>query len=533
MKVSKGLFLIVFSLLFFSCQSSQKTDLRTLAPAETLVYLETNNLGETLQTLTQAKSFQELSKSPIDFSALKNIQVAVVVTGFETSEKQVTDEQYNLNFKPHFTLIADTRAWESTAISLVENQVGRFVKERYGEDLKLDKGDKNGIKFFHWTGKGGQKVFSSVTGSLIFIGNDETIIEKCLAVKRSEADNLLKNQDFVHAFEKNKDDKNLAFGYISTDGIAQIANLAGVSVAIGTSEEDVIRSFIAKTLPVLVQKTAKEVVWTAKKTEKGIEDNLTIKTDTEISGVWKETLIGANNPKFEAAHFLPNEFNSFTRYNLQNPQIAWRSVLLTSSKQLDALSGKLLGEASGSFFEPYGIADAETFLSAVGSEIITIRFDEEGDETAVIAEIKDFEKLKKSISTEINFKSQPEKQNNAEIWKSTDKSLAAAFAENKLILGETESVLKCLQAKESRQNFTKSDYFQQFTNNTSATFTIGKDDETATKVVEVLGKPKEEIKEITNFYLAETSFDGNGIKRKTVSDFGFIGMIIEQFKQEN
>lgn len=354
-----------------------------------------------------------------------------------------------------------------------------------------------------------------------------------MAVKRGEADNLLKNQNFVAAFEKSKDEKNLAFGYISTDGIAQIANLAGVSVAIGTSEEDVVRSFIAKILPILVQKTAKEVVWTAQKTDRGIEDKIEIKTDSEISGVWKETLVGANNPKFEAAQFIPNEFNSFTRYNLQNPQIAWRSLLLTSSKQLDAISGKLLGEASASFLEPYGVADAETFLSAIGNEITVIRFDDEGDETVVIAEIKDIEKLKKSVSAEINFKTPSEKLNNVEIWKSDDNSITAVFSENKLILGETQSVLKCLQAKESGQNFTQSEYFQRFTSNNSSTITISKDPETAKKIVEVLGNRKDENQTTTSFYQTETSFDGNGIERKTVSDFGLIGMIIEQFDKED
>ena len=64
-----------------------------------------------------------------DFSALENIQVAVVVTGFETSEKQLTDESAILNFKPHFVLIADTHHWKMTAVSIVENQIGNFVTE--------------------------------------------------------------------------------------------------------------------------------------------------------------------------------------------------------------------------------------------------------------------------------------------------------------------------------------------------------------------------------------------------------------------
>jgi hypothetical protein len=101
-----------------------------------------------------------------------------------------------------------------------------------------------------------------------------------------------------------------------------------------------------------------------------------------------------------------------------------------------------------------------------------------------------------------------------------------------LILGESESVIKCLQAKENGQNFAKSAYFQRLINNDSATITIGKDIETAQKIVKVLGDTKEENKDSASFYLTETRFDGNGIERKTFSDFGMIGMIIEQFDEE-
>ena len=175
------------------------------------------------------------------------------------------------------------------------------------------------------------------------------------------------------------------------------------------------------------------------------------------------------------------------------------------------------------------MADIEIFLSAVGSEIVTARFDEDGDKSVIIAEIKDIEKLKKSLTAEINFKTQSFQN----LWQSADKTLSAAIIENRLILGETESVMKCLQAKEGGQNFTKSDYFQRFANSNAVTITFVKDSETAGKLVEILGNPNEENKKLTSFYLTETRFDANGIERKTVSDFGLIGTIIEQFEKGN
>src|SRR5882757_7244485 len=74
-----------------SC-GSKPTDMRSLAPAETLVYLETNDLAAALQPIVDSKPFNEVAKSKPDFSALKGVQLAVAVTGFETSEEKLTDE---------------------------------------------------------------------------------------------------------------------------------------------------------------------------------------------------------------------------------------------------------------------------------------------------------------------------------------------------------------------------------------------------------------------------------------------------------
>jgi hypothetical protein len=521
---------LIFAFFLSACQKPQATDMRSLAPAETLVYLESKDLGDMLQSLTQSEAYKQLAVKEKDFSLLKNMQIAVVVTGFETSEKQVTDESSILNFKPRFVMMANTHGWESTAVSIVENQLGKFVKENYGDDVTLEKSAKGEAKFFIWTAKDGRKLFGAVAGSVIYVGNDQTILDKCLAVKKGEAENLLKNESLARARMRVGADA-LAFGYVSADGASQIANLVGVSVAMNASEDDLVRSFIAKILPTILQKSVTEVIWTARKTEQGIEDKVLFKTDAEVSTVLKETLNPNSNAQFQTAQFLPNEFNSLTRYNLQNPNVAWKSVLLTASKQTDAVSGKILTAVSGQFFEPYGITDAETFLNSVGSEIITAQIDEDGDKTIVIVDVKDEAGIKKSISNEINFKSQPEKLGNANIWKSKDGELTAAVIEGKLILGESESVLICLKAKESGQNFTKNEHFQQITQTSAVTITVSKDTESALKIVNILGNAKDKSKKSPSFYTIETSFEASGIERKTVSDFGLIGTIIEQFDE--
>ncbi|MEP6900176.1 MAG: hypothetical protein ABJA66_00415 [Actinomycetota bacterium] len=529
LRIEKFRFLAVFIcvhlwIIFLSSCSSPPTDLRTFAPSDTLVYLETSDLGKTLDALTENKAFQDAAKKKPDFSALGGMQLAVAVTGFEASENQVTAENSVLNFKPRFVAIADTHTWNRYALQFTENTLGEFVNETYGGEVTLDAADKNGGKSFVWTAKDGRKVFAFVTGSKIFFSNDAAALEKSLAVFRGESDSLIKNESLAKMRETAK--SALAFGYVSTDGIAQISNLAGVSTAMDATDDEQGRSFIARVLPQVLRNSVREIFWTATKTEQGIEDKYTVSLTPETTSVVKETLVPSSQNQTNSAEFLPSDISGATRYNLQNPQIAWGSLLLVARKQTDAASAKILTTFSGSLLEPYGVADAETFLSAVDSEIWTATFDAEGDKTAAIATVKDAEKLKKSIA-EINFKVAGEKRENAEVWKSADGASVTAFVENKLILGDAESVLKCLQAKQNGQNFTKNGVWKKFTESNAVAVTYGKD--STEKTVEVLGEKRAENLQMLTVFTTETRFNASGIERKTVSPFGLIGRILEQF----
>lgn len=550
------LFLGVCCAANFSCRS-KPIDLRTLAPADTLVYLETNDFGKTLEALTESRAFQELAETETDFSAVENVQLAVVVAGFETSENRIGDEQSNLNFKPRFAAIAETHAWKSTAASIAENQIGRFVKNIYGDDVKLEKSSKADAEFFVWTSGGGggdkneaRKIFAAVAGGTIYAGNDESVIDKCLAVRRGEADSLLKNENLTRArraanarnsegaenTDGSESEKNpLAFGYVSNEGAAQIANLAAVSTAIDATENDAARSFIARVLPPILRKSIREISWTATKSEQGIEDKIFVATDSETASVFAETMRTSPQTPANTAKFLPPDVSSATRYNLQNPQTAWLGLVSIAVKQTDdARSANVINAFSGDLLGAYGVADAQTFLSAVEPEILTAQLDADGEKSIVVVGVKDWEKIKKSLA-EIDFKAAPEKIDNAasaEIWKSGDGETAAALAENRLIFGDSESVLKCLAAARSGRNFTQNQFFQKFNESRAVAVTFAEDADSAEKIVAVLGKIKDENKpKAATVYLTETNLTTRGIERRTISAFGLTGTILELFEQ--
>jgi hypothetical protein len=514
-----------------SC-GSKPVNLRALAPAETLVYLETNDLGKTLSAITENKNFVQLAKNKPDLSALKGIQLAVAVTGFETVQKSESGETSEaggavLDLKPRFVAVAETHAWNYQALSFTENKLGEFINQAFGGGVVLDAVDKNGGRWFTWSAEDGLKAFAFVQGSQVFFGNDEPAIEKCLAVKRGEAESLSAGARLPEPAEN-----TLASGYISPDGVAQVSNIAAIGLAKRAGDDEEVQKFIAGLLPQLLRNTAREVSWTASKTEQGIEDRITIAANPEVSSVFKETLVVSGNASENLALLLPADVFSVTRYDLKDPQIAWRSVLLTGAQQSGTAKGNVLIAYSGSLFEPYGVEDGEAFLSAVDGRIVTAKFDAEGEEPVVIVTVKDAAKVKRSIVKEVNFIKQPEKQGDADVWRSDDGDIAAAFFENRLILGDAESVMKCLQARAGGPNFSGTPFYQQFSEIKAVAVTYGREVESAGKIVDVIGDRKSENENLPLIYLTETRFNEKAIERKTVSDFGLIGSIIEMIGGE-
>ncbi len=465
------------------------------------------------------------------------MKLAVAVTGFETKEQQVTEENAVLNFKPRFVAVAETNAWNYQAVSFTENKLGEFINETYDGEVTLETIDKHGGKYFAWIAQDGRKAYALVRGSLIFFGNDESAIEKCLAVTRGEADSIAKNPKITELPAE-----SLASGYVSTDGVAQIANIVGLKFASETSEDSGVQSAIAGIVPQLLRNSVTEVSWTTIRIEQGIEDKYSVSITPENASVLKETLVpAARNVSKKTIAFIPPDALSVTRYNLHNPQIAWRSLLLIAGRNFDAINAKILNVFSESSFESHGIADPEKFLGAVDSEIWTVNFDSEGGQSAVVVSFETdtaAETLKKSV-TEIDFARDFENVPGAASWTSDDKetrfSFTGALGHRVLILGDSETVQKCTDANFSYLYKEGSPQYRGFydkfaENNDAIAVTYGKD--STGKTIEVLGELKAENTRVLTNFTTETRFTKTGIERRTFSDFGLIGSIIAQLGKE-
>jgi hypothetical protein len=507
-----------------SCGSAP-IDPRTLIPADALIYLETRDLGRTVAAITENPRFAEISAKKPDLRAINGIEMAVAVTGIETSEQQIADENSVLSFQPRFVAVAETRYWNFQVIHFVEEELGLFISEVYGGEALLETSERHGGRYFIWTSKDGRKAFALVLGSLVLFGNDESAIERCLAVRSGEFDAISKNPKIT-------DSDRLAFGYVSPDGVAQIANVAGVALAKSSSEEAEVQSFIARVLPDLLRNTVMDTTWTATAADTGIEDMLIFSTNPEIAAVLNETLVPTGNPDRDLAAFVPSESVSVTRYDMRDPQVAWRSVLLTAQKAAGTVSGEVIGALASSLFEPYGVDDPELFLASVGPTLFTAHFDAEGETAVSIALVKDPARLKRSIAKEIELTKLPEKEGNAEIWRSVDGDVGVAFLDGVAVTGAIESVLKCVRAKQSGENILKSGRFQAFFASNAVAVTAGNDTDSAARIADVIGERTAPNLRLLLPFVTETRLNKRGVERRTISDFGLIGSIIAQLASE-
>ena len=506
-----------FLLIFLASCGSSPTDVRTLVPADSLAYLESNDLGVLARSVTSAPSLKRLLRSEPDTSFLNGIKAVIAVTGFETSSEPAADDQAVLSLQPKFVFIAETNAWNYQAVRFTEEKLGEFVNERYGGGVELEVAEKHDGRFFTWTADDGRRAFALVQGSVIFFGNDETAIEKCLAVKRGEAESL------VRSLPPTATDA-IAAGFVSTDGVAQISNIAGIQLAMSAGEETEVQSFIARVLPEMIRGTVKDISWTATAAETGIKDRLVITGDAETAATLNRTMAPAGNFDVSMLQFVPAAASSVTRYNLKDPPSAWQSVVAASRKSTDRLSGELIAAFSASLFEPYGIEDPDNFLAAVGGDILTAKMSDDAD-PVVIAKIRDLEKLKKGIAKEIDLAKSPEKIGDAEVRRSADGDTMAAIIGSVVILGNAGDVEKCLAARGSG-GFSE----PRFAASDAPITTYGVDTATAGRLAGLFQDVNDADAAAVSTFIVETRFNEKGMERVTVSDLGLIGTILETLR---
>lgn len=544
----------------------QKVDMAGYVPADVLVYLEANNLPEIVRGLSETDAWKVLAPpagirsdlgqigwlsqlsawtgiGPAETVVLSRAQVAIAVLSLEAADAGET-----LKIKPRYTVVAETHTSEWRTRAAVEKRVGDFARRAYKtpviERKKIDE-----IEFVTWKAPEGERqIVAAVMGSVAVIGTDENSVRTILAARRGERPSLAGNQLLEEMRTRMQSQQAMAFGYVSPQGAAQLLEVGIAAYAGQISNNPQIQGAIASRLPQLTNKLLGGAGWSAHFVSGAVEDRYYLALQNGVAERLRAPFASAAGAQAEASKYLPPETYRLTRYSYRAPLEAWRGLNAAISSQLDALGAVSVSILLKAALQPYGIEEPDSFLAAIGSDIVTASLSKEGSGTLTVVEMKDEKALRDFVSKRLGPKPRTERIGEAELLVSRDEERgAASFVAGHLIMGSEANVRRCLEARAEGQTLEAAAQFQKSlrtTSNNSApssviTFT---DDETSalSVITAIASQPAartrpfnqdETVRALNQlpYTVSETNLIEGGFEKRTRSAFGQFGTLVSQF----
>jgi hypothetical protein len=213
------------------------------------------------------------------------------------------------------------------------------------------------------------------------------------------------------------------------------------------------------------------------------------------------------------------------------------------SSHVDVVGAVLLKPLLRALLSPYGIEDPDAFLGAIGPEIMTVRIDEATTTSILIVEALDVPTLDRLVSERLGPGARIERIAPYELRSSLEGSIAASFAEGRLIMGPPELVHRCLVTKVQGNPLDPIKPSREIsapgTSGPPLAVTYTRDIETARRVLSLLSSNPARYGESTTkllfdspYSVSKTNFSGNGFEKMTHSTFGLLASLTAQVASE-
>jgi hypothetical protein len=547
----------------------RKVNMATYVPADALIYLETNDLPDIAGGIVSTDAWKALAPAagirsnmgnlgwlsriaswtgigPADAVVLSRAQVAVAVLGLDAADAGDT-----LKIKPRYAVVVETHTGESRTRTAVENRVGDFARRAYGEP-RVEEKEAEGTKFVTWIAPDDneRRIITAVMGSVAVIGNDESAVQACLAVRRNERPSLDSNPQVEEMRRRVAANDALAFGYVSPDGAARLLEMAATAYAGQVSSDPRAQSAAASMLPPLAKKILGGAGWSARISDGVVEDRYFLALQNGVATRLQSVLASQPDTTIDAGALLPAESYSLSRYNYRDPAEAWRGLNTAVASQVDTLGAILITRLLDASLKPYGIEEPDSFLRAIGSEIVTARLDDSGSSTVTIVEVRDEKTLRDFVAKRLGARPRREVIGDVELLVSNNERRdAASFIGHHLMLGTAENVRRCLEARRLGQTLSADEDFQRTArlvaaNGSANVATFTEDYAPARSFIRAMttqkGVRERPVKEAElesalrrlRYAVSETRLVEGGFEKRTRSSFGQFGALASQFVTE-
>ena len=522
-----------FTAVWIWWQRPQRVEMATYVPAETLVYLEANDLPQVLVALTATDAWRELApvykieKDYGNFGWFSRILASANLGSTETvvfGRSQIAVALINigakegaensLKIRPVYAVVIETKSSRAPA-PFVEKQVGDFAKKQLGE-IRVEKKNADDAAWTIYRSTTDERnLFAAVAGTTAIIGNDQSAVQACLDTKNGKRKNLADDENLLKMRANVESETAFAFGFITAEGVKQLSHVGAILVAGQMAEEPQAMSLLAQSLPPFLQKTVNSIGWSARFNAGRIEDRYYVQMPADLVSRLREPLAIGEQKFSRAGDFLPLQTRTVTIYNLKNAGAAWRGVVFAIMTRLDTVSAAAFSQMTNSLLAPYGVKNATEFLDATKGEIVTARIP----------------------SVETNSKVAIVSAHNADKMRQNLEKPAQAV-EDKFLFGE--AVDQCLRARESKETLAETVYWKNFNASPNIAFirTMAADGDTPPSFVALFAKDENKNNAPLGnspdwiWTTSETRLMREGFDRRTVSPFGLIGTLATSFAEK-
>jgi len=532
--------LLVAAWLWFSVPA--KVDLADYAPADSLVYVEFNDLADVARAIQHTEVWKaaapitrngpssenrlltaaaRVGVAPVESVLFMRSQVALVVVGLNTSEQEDT-----LKVRPEIALIAETHTsgWRTRPVMM--EGVKRLADYAYGASACIE---PDGNRFECSITGSDRKLVGAIHGTAVILANSDSALRTCLEVREGKRPSIRTDTEFLRSRSSVATQQSLGFGYISAANSAKLFSWAA-PLLMGMAPGD---EQMQQLLAVSAGKILRGIAWTAVPSGGGIEDRFLFSLEPGV--------VARLQPAFETSQrdenfwkLVPGSFESLTIYRSREPAAAWNSLDAAVAFKLDALPAVLFGSLLKSSLSVYGIGNPKEALATLSPPLLTMKPADGADGSVLIARVNDEPRLRRSL--EETFK-----ETSGQIVQGLGaepdaaKEFTAVFADGYVILGKTENMRPSLvELRKSQTLITeeKKNAQDSARESTAAIVTYSNDETRLTNFISTLlmlqGRrlSSDEMAKLqstverSSFAETETRLSAAGIERKTQSAFG-------------
>ncbi|HYX30659.1 MAG TPA: hypothetical protein VE863_19135 [Pyrinomonadaceae bacterium] len=474
--------ILVFVVILLGCggwiywNRVSPSDLSVWVPANSLAYLEVDNLSGLTDGLQQTSAWKSLAPllgapdklSPnrwlircarwtgigsADALLFARSQVGLVLSGSEGTESGAT-----LIIKPLLTLIVETHTAQRRMRGAIERHVEQIARDDFGNPTFVRK-ELAGIELNEWQSEDGAKriVFAFVN-TTAFIGNDETGVLHSIETGAGRRASL-KSQTEVELMRHLLDSSTAAtFGFVTQAGVKSLLQTYALKMeSAGRVSNDSITK--ARLFSDTFGGIVKQLGWTARFTGGALEDRVSIVLAEGVTERLRASMAPERALDLAQLPFVPSDSQSVSIYSFRDTSSVWNDLTAVISSHADFIGAMAVRPVMRNLLNAYGVMDADLFTRGVGPRLTTVRI-EEAYPAVLVAEAFDRPAIQKAIAERFGGNGRREKFADSDLLIAGD-NWTAAFYQGSFLIGPGEQVRRCLQARVSGESISSTRAFRE------------------------------------------------------------------------